>query len=217
MRRHATVVVLAAVLVSGCGTGPARPTSVGPTSTDNEPVSESDLLRQVSSGGYVLFFRHAERDTNAMGTAELAVADNAGACMPGSELTSKGVQDSIAIGAGFVRRGILVDKVYASPTCRTTQMAALAFRTFETTRALTWPDMWDDEEASSLTPLLRGLLATRPSAGRNTVLISHGNVLLAGRIGVDIPLEQSEACVFRPLGGDAFEVVGRIAPQRWTE
>jgi phosphohistidine phosphatase SixA len=216
MRRYVTLLLFVMVAV-GCGDGGEPGTPTGPGGLPGDPTAEADLLRQVAFGGYVIFFRHAERDANAMATAALAVADNEGACQPGSELTPKGVADAIMVGAAFVRNRVLVDRVYASPTCRTTQMAALAFGAFETTRALTWPDMWSSDERSSLTPQLRELLGRTPARGRNTVLISHNNVLQAARVGLDISLDQSEACVFRPIGNAEFQFVGRISAQRWGE
>jgi hypothetical protein len=96
-------------------------------------------------------------------------------------------------------------------------MAALAFGSYQTTRALTWPDMWSSEEQTSLTPELRALLGRVPARGRNTVLVSHNNVLQASRIGIEIALDQAEACVFRPLGNGEFQLVGRISPERWAE
>ncbi len=173
------------------------------------------LLTDVASGGYVLFFRHSERDAGAISTAALAVADNLGECVPGSELTANGRSDAIALGERFQRYGIAVEKVYASPTCRTTEMARLAFGTYETTRALTWAGMWAPGEEDALTPVLRSLLAGVPPAGRNIVLIAHNDVLRSSRVGFDITLDQAEAAVFRPHGGDSFEFLGKIPRAEW--
>lgn len=173
------------------------------------------LLPDVASGGYVLFFRHSERDTAALPTATLAAVDNAGTCEPGSELTTKGKADAVALGERFRRYGITVQKVYASPTCRTVQMAQLAFGTYETTRGLLWADTWAPGEVDTVAALLRGYLSTRPDARRNVVLISHNDVLNRAGMGVDLVLEQAEAAVFRPLGNGAFELVGRIPKAQW--
>jgi broad specificity phosphatase PhoE len=212
--RRVVLVVLLAVQIA-CSSSPVAP---GERPSDGgAPPTEAELLRSVASGGYVLFFRHAERDADAMGTVELAMVDNEGACVPGSELTAQGMRDSLDIGAGLQRHRVRVDRVYASPTCRTTQMAALAFGTFETTRALTWPDMWTEGEKDSLTRMLRDLLSSAPAPRKNNILVSHNNVLQAGRIGLDVSLDQGEACVFRPIAGSGFRLVGRISRQRWSE
>jgi phosphohistidine phosphatase SixA len=212
-RRVLLVVVFA--IHTACSSSPIAPEER--PSGGGAPPTEAELLRSVAAGGYVLFFRHAERNADAMGTAELARVDNEGACVPGSELTAQGMTDALTIGTGFQRHRVLVDRVYASPTCRTTQMAALAFGTFETTRALSWPDMWTEGERDSLTRMLRDLLSSAPAPGRNNVLVSHNNVLQADRIGLDVSLGQGEACVFRPITGSSFQLVGRISLQRWSE
>lgn len=205
--------VLLCVLHAACapGVSPLSPDSGGAL----RPPPQSPLVQQIASGGYVLFFRHAERDATAMTVGDLAIADNAGLCAPGSELTPKGIQDAIAIGAAFRDLGVRVDQVFASPTCRTTQMATLAFGAFETTRALTWPDMWSDVERSSLTPELRALLGRVPAPGANIVLISHNNVLQASRVGMDLALEQGECAVFQPTGERDIQLIGRIPLQGW--
>jgi hypothetical protein len=173
------------------------------------------LLTDVASGGYVLFFRHSERDAGAISTGDLAAVDNRGDCVPGSELTPNGVSDAIALGDRFRRYGIDVEKVYASPTCRTTEMARLAFVDFEVTRALTYAGMWAPGEGDLLAAALRKLLATVPGRGRNIILIAHNDVLRSARVGVDLTLDQAEAAVFRPRGGETFDYLGRIPKAEW--
>lgn len=173
------------------------------------------LLTDVAAGGYVLFFRHSERDAGALPSSVLAEVDNRGECRAGSELTTAGRADAAALGERFQRYGITVDKVYASPTCRAIEMARLAFGRFETTRALTWAGMWGPGEEEALAPELRSLLANVPAAGTNTVLISHNDVLRATRVGVDVTLDQAEAAVFRPHGANTFEFLGKIPKAEW--
>lgn len=96
-------------------------------------------------------------------------------------------------------------------------MATLAFGAHEARRELTWPGMWTAEEQTLLTPGLRQLLGAQPSKGTNHVLVSHGNVLVADRIGVTIELDQADAAVFRPLCGESFEFVGTIRKSEWLQ
>jgi phosphohistidine phosphatase SixA len=182
---------------------------------ETDGPSGDTLLPDVAFGGYVLFFRHSERDTAALSTATLATVDNAGTCEPGSELTAKGRADASALGERFRRYGITVQKVYASPTCRTVEMARLAFGTSESTRGLLWADAWAPGEVDTVPALLRGYLSTKPDARANVVLISHNDVLNRAGLGVDLVLEQAEAAVFRPLGHGTFELVGRIPKAQW--
>jgi hypothetical protein len=230
--RFVSAAVLLWLWAAGCGAAgaPTAPSTVtiapvtpAPPSTPAAPdvpavTPPPGLIGQVASGGYVLFFRHAARDTGVISTGDLAVADNAGRCVPGSELTSDGVSDATRIGEAFTRYGVKVDRVYASPACRTTQLARLAFGPqYETRRELTWPGMWTGDEGTALTPALRVLLGTPPAAGTNIVLLSHNDVLTEGRIGVTVTLGQGDSAVFRPLGGGSFELVGKIPLQEWLQ
>ena len=206
MRR--TILTVLCVAAVQCG-GTASPTSPSPSDPD---VSLTSL---VAGGGYVVFFRHAARDTSAISNDALLNADRIGECMPGSELTPQGQADSVAIGDAFRRRRIHVDRVHASPTCRTQQMATLAFGSHETTPGLAWPEIWAPEEAAALSRVLPDLLSTEPARGSVTVLISHNGVLTPTRMGLDISLEQGEAAVFLPDGQRNFQFVGKIAKTDW--
>jgi broad specificity phosphatase PhoE len=173
------------------------------------------LLAEIARGGYVVFFRHAARDTGAISTEDLVAIDRAGHCAPGSELTAEGITEAAAIGAAFRRLDIRVNRVYASPTCRTRQMATLAFGRYETTPALAWPEIWSQDEAGDLASRLGELLGAIPRGGTNTILISHSGVLITSRMGLDIALDQADAAVFLPHGESRFEFVGTIPKAEW--
>lgn len=177
--------------------------------------ADAGLLADVAGGGYVLFFRHAERDTAALSPTELAAVDRDGTCVRGSELTETGKSDSSALGERFRRYGVSIQKVYASPTCRTVEMARLAFGEFEGSPALLWSEYRDGAEPEALVSAVRRWLSTPPEPGKTVVLISHNDILNRSRFGLNLVLEQAEAAVFRPLGGDAYEYVGRIPKAVW--
>ena len=184
----------------------------------SDPTPPPGLIGQVASGGYVLFFRHTARDASVIQTGDLAIVDNAGQCVPGSELTSNGVSDATRLGEALSRYGVKIDRVYASPTCRTTQMARLAFGPqYETRRELTWPGMWTVEESTTLTPPLRVLLGPQPAAGTNIVLILHNDVLTEDRTGVTVTLGQGDSAVFRASGDGTFQLAGKILLQEWLQ
>jgi hypothetical protein len=204
MRRMFLTLLCVAAAHCGAAASPTSPST-----------SEATLTSLVASGGYVLFFRHAARDTSAISNDALLAADRTGECVPGSELTSQGEADSVAIGEAFQRLRIHVDRVHASPTCRTQQMATLAFGLHETTAGLAWPEIWAPEEVAALQRVLPDLLSTPPARGTVTVLISHNGVLTPTRMGLDISLEQGEAAVFLPDGRRNFQFVGKIAKTDW--
>jgi phosphohistidine phosphatase SixA len=202
--RHALLVSLSCLVV-GCngGESPTAPTR----------VPGNAVVEQVVRGGVVLFFRHAARDTGALPDDELTRLDRIGECAAGSELTAEGLADATAIGAAFRSLGIRQDRVVASPSCRTTQMARLAFGEHEVSTALLYPAAWPELEDEHV-EMLRRLLSTAPRQGTVTVLVSHNNVLLEARAGLTLSLDQGEAAVFRPLG-DRAELVGRVKKGEW--
>jgi phosphohistidine phosphatase SixA len=202
MRSGLLVLLCAGVL--SCAS-PSAPTAAVPAT----------LSQLVAGGGYVLFFRHATRDASAISNDALLEADREGQCQPGSELTQEGRTDAIAIGAAFRRRAIHVERVLASPACRTQQMAELAFGDHETTAGLAWPEIWRGDDADALRLVLPRLLGTAPAPGAVVVLISHNGVLVPSRMGLDITLDQAEAAVFRPHGDQTFDFVGKIPKAEW--
>lgn len=207
------------LLAIACGDARA-PSAPSPPSTPSAPELPKlqGLLADVATGGSVLFFRHAARDANAISTGDLARADNDHLCVPGSQLTTEGAADSTAIGRVFSAYRIQIGRLAISPTCRTEQMATLAFpgQAFESRRELTWPDMWLPGEADTIPSLLRALLGEPPPSGLTTVLISHSNVLRSESIGVAVTLNQADAAVFRPLGAGTFELRGIVTRDDWV-
>jgi phosphohistidine phosphatase SixA len=206
------------LLLTACGDArsPAAPTS--PPDTRMDLPHLTGLMAEVASGGTIVFFRHAARDATAMSTGELARADNAHLCVPGSELTPVGLADAAAIGRVFGAYRIAVDHVLVSPTCRTEQTAGLMFpgRQLEPRRELTWPDMWLPGEAETLPPLLRALLGQPPAPAATTVVVSHSNVLREETAGVTVGLDQADAAVLAPLGHGRFALRGTIPRDEWV-
>jgi phosphohistidine phosphatase SixA len=109
--------------------------------------------------------------------------------------------------------GVPIGDVLASPYARTRETAELAFDKgrVRTTRDLlneAFPGT-DDEE---LARALRRLLTTRPPAGFNTVLVSHG-FNLQGATGLTI--QEGESAVFEHGDGGRPRLVARITVERW--
>ena len=114
------------------------------------------------------------------------------------------------IGAAFRTLKIPVEKVLASPRCRTMETAMLAFGRAEKANdvrggpaAPSNPDRYAG---------LRELLSARPTPGANLVISSHGNPFYA-TAGAPY-LAEGEAAVVRPLGQD-FEIAARVRHDAW--
>jgi hypothetical protein len=134
-------------------------------------------------------------------------------CAKQRNLTDKGRNEARAIGAAIRELRIPVDRVLASPFCRTVETAMLAFGKAEKTLDLRgWPA--SSVDPNRYAPLLV-YLAAPPIAATNTVLVGHGNPFRA--VAGPPHLLEGEAAVIRPLGGEKFEIAARIQVQEWTD
>ena len=162
------------------------------------------LLAKLRHGGYVLFLRHTSTDFGQNDSRMTSYED----CANQRNLTDKGRGEARALGAQFKRLQIPIGTVYASPFCRTQETARLAFGQAErTAEARGGPANTDDP--TRYEPL-RKLLSTRPAAGKNNVISSHGNPFHA-LFGPPY-LAEGEMAVVDPL---AFVVIGRIRLNDW--
>jgi phosphohistidine phosphatase SixA len=180
-----------------------------PSSEPVHGLSGPALLSALRAGGFVLYFRHTSTDFGQSDDSMTTFED----CAKQRNLTDKGRDEARAIGAAIRELRIPVDRVLASPFCRTVETAMLAFGKAEKTSDLRgWP-------ASSADPnrytALRGYLAAPPIAGTNTVLVGHGNPFRA--VAGPPHLMEGEAAVIKPLGGERFEIAARIQVQEWTD
>jgi phosphohistidine phosphatase SixA len=171
-----TVALVACLLlaaVTGCGgsrPGPTEPAGSGIPSTLADPPGGRDLVARLRQGGHVIFIRHAAteatQDDPRPDLADPSTQRN---------LSDAGRNQARQLGRAIGRLRIPVGTVLASPYARTRETAELAFGRdrVRVTRDLlneAFPGT-DDEE---LAHRLRRLFTTRPPAGQNTVLVSHG-------------------------------------------
>jgi phosphohistidine phosphatase SixA len=198
--------------ISLCGWFALFTSGVPAQQLSSEPIhglSGPALVSALRAGGFVLYFRHTSTDFGQSDDSMTTFED----CAKQRNLTDKGRNEARAIGSAILELQIPVDRVLASPFCRTVETAMLAFGKAEKTLDLRgWP-------ASSTDPnryaALRGYLAAPPVAATNTVLVGHGNPFRS--VAGPPHLMEGEAAVIRPLGGERFEIVARIQVQEWTD
>ena len=170
-----------------------------------EPSAE--LLAQLRQGGYVLFLRHTSTDFSQDDSRMKSFED----CATQRNLTDKGRAEARALGEHIRRLKIPIGEVLASPFCRTMETARLAFGKARATNEVRGGPLSADDP-KRYQPL-RKLLATKPLAGSNTVLSSHGNPFRA--VAGPPYLAEGEIAVVRPEGGERFSVVARIRLIDW--
>lgn len=208
--RGILIVILFLVSVLGCADD--KPKSPPPPSEKATEFRDVDI-QEIAQGGYVLFFRHATRDAEPQ-DIDFGALDRAGTCIVGSELNAQGRAESIKLGELFRNRGVVVNRVITSPSCRTRQMGTLAFGSEgDVQLAAGRPAMWTAEELSIMLDQQRGYLSLEPMAGRINVILSHC-CLNASVFKVDYNLLQGDAGVFKPSGND-FEFVGLFRKAVW--
>lgn len=146
---------------------PAAPADVAQAT----PPVATGLVAELQRGGFVLYLRHAARDE----TPE-TVTDPAD-CSQQANLTEEGRQQAVDLGADFQFLRIPVGDVYASPYCRTTQTAQLAFGTVTPVAELSGASLSPPVDPAVQAATLEQLLSTPPEPGRNTVIVGHGEVV----------------------------------------
>jgi len=170
-------------------------------------AADPQLVAELRKGGYILYIRHASTDFTKNDSRMKSYED----CASQRNLTDKGRDEARALGAHIRRLGIPVGKVYASPFCRTVEIAMLAFGKAKKTQEVRGGPV-QPEDGQAYGPL-RKLLAVPPAPGTNNVVSSHGNPYRA--IFGDPYLAEGELAVVRPGGKAGFEAVARIKLGDW--
>lgn len=176
--------------------------------------TDKALIQALRSGGYNVYFRHAQ--TNWSLSDHVTTAGDWTSCDPARmrQLSDEGRQTAKAVGDAMRALNIPVDRVLASPYCRTVETAnLLGLGPVETTT-----DIMNLRSAAyfggrhRIVERARARLARTPPTGTNTVLVAHGNV---AREATPVYPDEAEAVVFRPDGSGGFEFVGRLKPRQW--
>ena len=155
----------------------------------------------------MLYIRHTSTDFSKDDSKSSSYED----CANQRPLTDKGRDEARAIAGHLKRLRIPIDKVYASPFCRTVETAMLAFGKAEkTNEARGGPLKSDDPKRYDA---LRKLLSTPPAKGSNNVVSSHGNPYMA-LFGAPY-LTEGEISVVRPGGKAGYESLARIRLSDW--
>ena len=175
-------------------------------------IDNADLLANLRSGGYVIFFRHAqtEEDYADQASDNLDLTD----CSTQRELSETGWQQAREIGEQFTELGIPVGDVYSSEYCRAWQTADLAFGQYEQKAELNFEpaEEYSDEQFATMRNNLTPFLTAEPEKGTNTILVSHDDVFDAAT-GI-YPKPQGIAFIIKPTG-DGFTLIAALESQQW--
>jgi len=204
MNRIRFVFALAALLLWA----PAESQTAEPqrSSLPSRELAPAQLLAELRKGGYILYFRHVATDFNQNDERMKSFED----CTNQRNLIDRGRADARAAAATIRHLGIPVERVLASPFCRTVDTAQLLSGRAEKMQEVRGgPSAPADAERYAA---LRRILATPISSGANLAVVSHGNPFYS--VAGPPFLAEGEAAVIRPLGAD-FQVIARIPVDRW--
>ncbi len=174
--------------------------------------SLADALRD---GGHVIYFRHAATDWSQQD--RINGPSDWDSCDPqrARQLSAEGRATARQVGEALRRLRIPVHAVVSSAFCRCVDTARL----LDVGPVSVSPDLINTSMAGhvggmeALAATVRRRLAAPPPAGRNTVLVAHGNlfVLVAG-----VRPAEAGAAVVRPDGRGGFRLVRLVAPEEWA-
>src|SRR5256885_16236611 len=119
MNRMRFAFALAALLFwapTGAQTAAAQRSSLPP-----RELAPAQLLAELRKGGYILYFRHAATDMSQSDERMKSFED----CANQRNLIDRGRSDARKAAAAIRRLGIPVERVLASPFCRTVETAQL--------------------------------------------------------------------------------------------
>jgi hypothetical protein len=167
-------------------------------------AADAGLLQKLRSGGYVLYLRHTSTDFSRNDARMKSYED----CDNQRNLTDKGRDEARAIASHLKRLKVPVGAVLASPFCRTMETARLAFGSARPMQEVRGGPARTDDPARY--DPLKKLMSTKPPAGQNTALSSHGNPFYA--VFGPPYLAEGEMAVIDP---SALAIVGRIRLEDW--
>jgi broad specificity phosphatase PhoE len=143
-----------------------------------------ELAKKIINGGYILFFRHAERERwidvqmydateiNKKLLAENTYFKNA-VC-----LSKKGLVQARLMGEIIKDINLPIEKVISSPSCRARQTAELSFNGYdEISNIFMHAGPFFETNKSYSTKLKKKILEYIPSENSNIVISGHGNVI----------------------------------------
>jgi len=173
------------------------------------------LASQLKQGGHVIVFRHGatnrdEADTDPLNFDNVAKQRH---------LSDKGREVAQQVGAAYRKLGIPLGEVYTSKFNRAVETGKLVsgrevVATLDFTEGgLVVTPIENDRRAEAL----RKAAATRPAAGKNTLIVTHKpNILDA--FGKDwFEVREGEASVFRPDGFGKLIPVARVQAADWIK
>jgi len=179
--------------------------------TNRIAALSAKLVAGLVKGGYVIYLRHTATDRKT-GDFDRRNLKN---CVMQRILSTRGRRQATNIGDGFRKLRIPVGKIVSSPYCRCMDTARLAFGRVTASRGLMFALNNDKTETARLSKTLRGLMATSPAPGTNTVIVGHTwNLHDVTKIWAK---PEGVAVIFRPRRDGTISYVATVHPDAWIK
>ena len=160
------------------------------------------LWALLKGGGQVVLMRHAVTTPGVGDPPGMRLDD----CATQRNLTDEGRRHARLTGAALRERGIVVDRLLASPWCRCVETARLAFgNAVEQSESLS--NLFGRPENQSRQVAELQELVGRWQGKGNLVLVSHGSTILAL---TGVSPQPAEMVIATPQAGRKFTVAGRL-------
>lgn len=173
-------------------------------------LSPSELVKELQSGGLILYIRHAATD-HSQQDKDLS---DLGKCELQRNLSQQGKDESKVMGAVIKDLKIKIGEVYTSPYCRCVDTAKIAFGRYNIVNEMRATFATNLKESTILVSFLKKQLSAPPAKGFNTVLLGHtANLRELTRVW---PKPEGVAHIFRPDNNGGYQHLGRILPTEWS-
>lgn len=198
-----------AAVLAGCAVEPTLPRA----------LAGDPLIAKLAEGGFVLYLRHGKTDSTFQDKQDKPEWWKSCDTRSHRPLSDEGRAQMLGIGRQMRELRIPVANVLSSEYCRAVDSALLLqLMPIATDPALNYADAQrylkrnDVQMASGL----RALFSTAPPAQRNTILVGHVHGFNPPLDALFSQVQEAETIVLKPLGEDKFEIIGRIAFDKWA-
>jgi phosphohistidine phosphatase SixA len=178
-------------------------------------MTDKDLISALRTGGYIIFMRHPKSNSDQADTDPLNL-DNIKAQR---QLTFEGRRQAQAIGEALRALKIPVGKVISSKFYRAYEAAKL-LDVADVTTSIDVSEgglVVSPNENNRRTKVLRQLLGTPPTDGKNMVIVSHKPNLVDAADKDFLDMDEGEAAIFQPQGDGKFRLVARVTADKWIQ
>jgi phosphohistidine phosphatase SixA len=212
---YTTAVLFAALAMTGCAQFENQV---------KEPVGAqvaSQALDMMRKGGFVLVMRHGETNPTEADTNTANLAD----CEHQRTLTDTGRLAATNIGTLFAREHVPVAQIFASRYCRAIDTAKRVAEHTKPKSLLVSEDFTEGGQVVSpnengrRAKALRAAVSLQPTAGTNTLIVSHKPNMMDAFGASYYGFSDGEMAIFQPAADlpEGYKLIARVKLKDWAD